>query len=210
MSDVLNIEEFLRDEGFDTPEALRRARALLEAHHLTRPGKQGMAASKLPTARALLASALLRVCSEACLHLGLAGPGEPREAVLVANPSCEVCGGSNNRRAAQRLARQLKAGRIYRLLIVGGTPTQHAQLDQLLAPEGIHLRYVDGATGSHSKRDALPNLQWAHLMVIWGATPLPHKVSHLYTDAPPEHLRIVKVPRRGIEALCEEIVRSLG
>ena len=98
---------------------------------------------------------------------------------------CAICGGSNNRRAALLLGRACRLRRVNRLLILGGTPSLHAELDGLLGPLGITLRCIDGATGAHSKTDALPNLNWAQVLVIWASTPLPHKVSVSYTDERP-------------------------
>ena len=211
MTDIVRIEGFLQAEGFDTPEAREPAREVLEQGRFTRPGKQAMAGSKLPAARMLLTSRLRKLCpTDADVSTGRWADHTGQMVVLVTGPSCEVCGGSNNRRAAQRLTERLRILGVERMLVVGGTSAQHAELDQLLGSEGLHLRYVDGAVGSHSKRDSEPDLRWAQVMVIWGATPLPHKVSYLYTDAPPDHVRVVKLGRRGIEALCEEVLRSFG
>ena len=218
----VEIEAFLKSKGFERPESRRQAREVLEREGLTRPGKLRIAVGKLPAAGTLLGKALLRVCEqEECIRLAVSAPrtaGEPmrtaagatREMVTVSAASCEVCGGSNNRRAVRALARCLGANRIDRVLVVGGTPAQHAEIEQLLGDEGIQLRAVDGARGSHSRRDALPRLEWAQLLVVWGATPLPHKVSKLYTDDPPAHLRVVPLAKRGVEALCREVIRSFG
>jgi hypothetical protein len=206
VTQAIDLARFLQNEGFDTPDAAARARTVLEAGGLTRPGKRAMAAEKLTAARALIGGRLLKFCGDDACRYRAAGAKEP---VRVAAASCEVCGGSNNRRAALSLVERLQQRGIDRLLIVGGTPTLHAELDQLLSPHGIKLRYVDAATGSHSARDAVPDMQWAQVAVIWGASPLPHKVSRLYTADPPPHLRVVKFARRGIEALCKEVLRSL-
>lgn len=203
----MEIDRFLRDEGFDLPEATARARGLLEESGLTRPGKRAMAEEKLPRARELLSGLLVRLCTDGDCRTRASMDGRAR--VTVSQASCEVCGGSNNRRAALALAERLRAKGLSRLLIVGGTPALHAELERLLRPHGIQLRFVDAATGSHSLKDAMPGMQWAEIAVIWGATPLPHKVSRLYTDDPPAHLRVVKFARRGIEALCREVLRSL-
>lgn len=209
MPDVIDIERFLRDEGFDTAEARRRARALLEAEGLTRSGKRGMDTAKLPRVRELLESRFLRVCGNGeCEQLGGDGARPAREVIAVSPTTCRVCGGSNNRRAALAMARRLKSKDIHRLLVVGGTPALHLEMEELLAPHGIELRFVDGSTGSHSARDAAPDLQWSQVVVVWGASPLPHKVSRLYTDAPPAHVRLVRLSRRGIEALCREVLKS--
>lgn len=206
MTRDIEIDALLTDEGFDTDDAQRRARACLEALGLTRAGKRNIAEAKLPAVHEALSSRFLRTCGrEECRRLGAA---DRREAATVTPLSCELCAGSNNRRAALALARRLRREHLSRLLIVGGTPRLHTELDRLLGPEGIELRVVDGAAGSHSARDAAPNLQWAQVMVIWGASPLPHKVSKLYTESPPAHIRVVKFARRGITALCHEVLRS--
>ncbi|MCX6023497.1 MAG: hypothetical protein NTZ05_17550 [Chloroflexi bacterium] len=211
MADAVEIDAFLRSEGFDTPDAQAQARALLEANRFTRPGKRAISDEKLPSARQLLSAYFLRLCGhEDCTALAAASGHTGRTPLTVAPTSCEMCGGSNNLRAARRLTRCLRTQGIDRVLIVGGTPSQHAELEQMLGGQGLHLRCVDGATGTHTKKDALPRLQWAQLLVVWGATPLPHKVSNLYTDDPSTHLRRVPVAKRGIEALCGEILRSLG
>ena len=219
MAQDIGITELLRSEGFDSPQALGRARSVLEQAGLTRPGKERISREKLAGARRLLAAALLRVCdNDECVRLARAGApareagtaAPAREPVTVPPAACEVCAGSNNRRAARALARRLNAAGLGRILVVGGTPVQHSELQQLLAGDGVQVRCVDGAVGSHSKRDAAPNLRWAQLLVVWGATTLPHKVSKLYTDDPPPHVRRVPLAKRGVEALCREVLRSLA
>ena len=209
VSGATDIETLLRSEGFDSADARMRARALLEEQGLTRPGKLRIATEKVPRVRDVLTASFLRICGNGeCARLGADPRRDGREVMTVSPAACEVCGGSNNRRAALLLARTLKVRRIDRLLIVGGTPTLHTELEQLLSPHGLQLRYVDGAVGSHSARDAAPDLQWAQVVVIWGASPLPHKVSKLYTDPARTSARVVKFARRGIEALCSEVARS--
>jgi len=208
VADAVNIDQFLRDRGFDTPEAARRAREVLQERGLTRAGKQAFAADKLVAAEAALAAALARVCGDACLRIDRWVPGPAREAVRVMPRGCEICGGSNNRRAALECARALARKRVRRVVIVGGTAATQHELHELLAGSGLEIRYVDGTKASHSGKDALANTRWAQLIVIWGATPLRHAVSELYTSEPPPDGRILTVSRRGVEALCGEIVRS--
>ena len=208
MADAVNIEQFLRERGFDTPAALARARALLEAHGLTHAGKQAFVRTKVATAEALLSSELLRVCGEGCLRIDRAGAGRAREAVIVSPQACEICGGSNNRRALIEAVRLLHRRGVSRVVIVGGTETQQHDMQQLLSGTGLEIRYVDGTKTSHTQKDATANTSWAQLVVIWAPTPLKHAVSNLYTHDPQPHVRIVSVSRRGIEALCSAIVRS--
>ncbi len=207
MTDAVNIDAFLAGEGFDRAPAARRARQVLEAAGLTHSGKQALVASKLPAARTALAATLLRVCGDACLAIDRTGAGKAREAVIVGGPSCEICAGSNNQRGLIEMMRMLLRRGVARIVIVGGTAHQWSEL-RGLGGAGLDVRYVDGTRASHSGRDALANMRWAQLIIIWGPTPLKHAVSDLYTSEPLPHLRVITVTRRGIEALCADVVRS--
>jgi hypothetical protein len=92
------------------------------------------------------------------------------------------------------------------VLVVGGTTQQHREAAQLLS--GVELQFVDGTRASHSQKNAVANMAWADMVIVWGPTPLRHAVSNLYTSEPPPHLRVINVPRRSIEALCMEISRN--
>ena len=198
---TLRIDDLLREAGYATPASMKRARAVLESARLTRTGKTGIAPSKRDAAQAVLAQQLARVCSRACAALMTDG----RAPVVTGAARCEVCGGSNNRRAAVAAGRDLRASGVRRLLVVGGTAQQHRDVAQLL--DRIELEFVDGTRASHSQKDAVANMAWADMAVIWGPTPLRHAVSNLYTSDPPAHLRLITVHRRSIEALCLEISR---
>ncbi len=208
VDDAVNIEQFLRESGFDTPAAQRRARAELEAGGLTHPGKQAFVATKLDAASDLLRSRLLRVCGESCLSIDRRGAGAAREAVLVTQEHCEICNGSNNRRSAIAFVRALRHRGVSRIVVVGGTPPQWQEMKAQLQGTGLEMKYVDGTKASHSAKDALAHRRWAQLIVIWGPTPLRHAVSDLYTEEPLPHLRIVPVSRRSSGALYDEVTRS--
>jgi hypothetical protein len=202
----VKISDFLRGDGFDSEQAQHEARIALERAGLTRPGKQAFVADKLPRARKVLAARLLRACA-GCRAGADAGS---RLVVEVSQPNCELCGGSNNRRAARRCARALARRGIERVLVVGGTPAQHLELRQLFGESGVSWRMVDGTRASHSAKEAELNKRWAQVIVVWGPTPLRHSVSELYTEQRYAGLKVVQVPRRGIEALCDELVRGVG
>lgn len=204
MSGAVNIEQLLRELGFDTLEASARARAVLEAAALTNPRKQAIAGYKVTAAEALLSTALIRVCAGACSRRRGAG----RERVTVSPASCELCRGSNNQRAALEATAALAKHGVRKVLIVGGADSQIDDVERLLARDGVELRIVDGTKKSHTKKMAIANMGWADLLVIWAPTPLRHSVSNLYSGEQPDHLRVISVPRRGIEALCKEIVES--
>jgi hypothetical protein len=209
VTDAVNIEGLLRGEGFDTPGALARAREALQAAGLTRAGKRAIAAEKVGRVQELLDATLLRACSQACIDIDRAGPGAAREAVTVSRPSCEVCGGSNNRRAGIAMLRALRRKGVRRVVIVGGTPHlwKEAREQFADAPE-IAVRYVDGTDTSHSGKDALTNKRWAQLIVIWASTPLKHAVSNHYSHEIPDGVRLVTVNPRGFEGLCGEVVKT--
>jgi hypothetical protein len=208
VTDAVNIEQFLRARGFESTEARRRGREVLEQAGLTHAGKQAFVASKLAAADHLFAETFLRACSDACVRLDREGVGRAREIVRVAPSFCEICDGSNNRRAIIECVRQLRRRSIDRVVIVGGSPNQQAELRDLLAGTGVEVRYVDGTQAQHTSKDALANRRWAQLIVVWGPTPLRHAISDLYTSEPMPGLRVVKITRRSIEALCQEVVRS--
>jgi hypothetical protein len=201
--DAIPISELLRVAGFEGSAAMRQARSVLERASLTRPGKQGIAGSKRERALTLLHDSLIAVCGRECAELA----GGARTPVVTSGARCEVCRGSNNRRAALAARRALLGRRLTRVLVVGGSPPQQHDLASLLNGEGISLEFVDGLQGSHSQKDALANMRRADLVVIWGSTPLRHTVSERYTRDAVPGVSVITTPRRGIEALCREIQR---
>lgn len=102
----------------------------------------------------------------------------------------------------------MRRERAHNLLVVGGTPAHHTELKRLLEASGVELRCIDGAARSPSQKEAWGHLKWADVTVIWASTPLPHKVSTLFTSEPIGRPPLT-VARRGIEALCTEVCKSL-
>ena len=205
------IDTFLAEEGFGDAEARELARAVLETEGLTRPGKARMAESKLPAARAALEAQLWRSCAGCKARTTPLAGG--RLVVEVPDEACPHCGGSDNRRAVVELVAACKRRGVERLLIVGGTATLHRQMEALVrqAGGGVSFRFVDGAEAVHTRNEATAGLQWAHLAVVWGSTPLPHKVSQLYTGHPlTSKVKVVTVTQRGIAGLCQQVQRALG
>lgn len=198
--DAIPIDAMLREMGFDTPAARKQVRAALEAAGLTNPRKTAMSLDKRERAAEAIASALVRVCGADCAALAVDG----RTPVIVGGVTCEICAGSNNRRAALEAAAVLDARGITRVLIVGGSPPTRKQLSALLSPLGIELEMVEG-TVKHSQKVALERMNRAQAVVIWGATELDHAVSELYTAEPPPHVRVIPVARRGVAALCDAL-----
>jgi hypothetical protein len=198
----VDIQCFLEVEGFGG-EALPRARAVLEVAGLTRRAKRRLVRTKLDQARAVLSSQLIRVCHrKTCRDVE-----DPRERVFVATANCELCGGSPNRRAGQLAREALLAVGFAHVLVLGGTPATHAALIEALAADALHVRCIDGKQGSRSAPTVEADLHWADVMVVWATTPLPHKVSRPYTTRANSHVPWITVARRGVEAVCDELVR---
>jgi hypothetical protein len=206
---TIPIARLLTEAGFASPEAQAQARALLEAHGLTNPRKQQIATAKVARARALFAEELSATCGDAdCRRLAAARWPE-RAPVVVSATACAICGGSSQRRAAHVLIAALARAGVSRLLLLGGTPTQHTALRAILAETGVSLRTVDGSGRAHSAAEAARQLAWAQLMVIWASTPLHHKISTPYTSQAPPELTVITVPRRCVESLCRGIAEAL-
>ena len=168
-----------------------------------------MAVEKAAAARGQIARLLVKTCDDAGCIL-LASESKPlRQQVTVPEPFCEICEGSNAKRAVLLMVRACCAAGVRRLLIIGGTPVQHRDLEKL-AGDSIEFRFVAGKEGNPNKRHALADLNWAEFMVVWASTPLPHRVSTPYTDERPTTLPMITVARRGIEALCDEVTKSLS
>jgi hypothetical protein len=203
--DTIAIAALLLEAGLDTPAAARTARRALEAVGLTNPRKQGIAAYKRQSALDLLAKRFALVCSEACLALASGG-----RTPVISRKGCEVCGGSNNRRAMIAAGRALQANGVRRVLIIGGKEEQHRELAAIFGKHGVGVQGVVGTSRSHSQKDALANMRRADLMVIWANTELRHAVSEHYTTQRPPELRVVTPSRRSIEALCDAIVHTFA
>ncbi len=198
----VGIQRFLEREGF-VGDALHHARTILEAAGLTRPGKRRISETKLDRARDVLRTQLIRVCHrKACRDVDA-----QREPVLVPTTSCELCGGSLNRRAGDLARQAMLAAGYRRLLVVGGTPTTQAALTESLGSPLLGIRCIDGTQGTRSAYTVEADLDWADVLVIWATTPLPHKISRPYTSRAPGRLPWITVARRGVGAVCDELVR---
>jgi hypothetical protein len=197
------IAELLENEGFAGPAAIR-ARAVLEEAGLTRPGKVRIALSKVEPAREVLSERLARLCGKpAC-----ADAAQEREVVKVLASDCEACAGSRNKSAGRTAAQALRGQGVSRLLVLGGSPATQETLRSVLG-EGFEVRCIDGTNGTRPQKRVWADLDWAQVLVIWGSTYLPHKVSMKYTGYRPLGLRVVQVGRRGVEAVCQELARQL-
>ena len=201
MSADREIGEILGELGFSGAAAQQAARAALEQAGLTRAGKSRISAEKLERVKGLLDKDFARVCKDPSCRAAL-GRLKPAAAPLsVADPrDCERCGGSDNVKAMRRLAELCRPRGLRRVVVVGGSPSVRQEL-AALQPAEWELRLVDG-TERRTLDKARADLEWAHIVLVWGASELDHRVSRLYTDtASPHRHKVVQVARRGIAAL---------
>jgi hypothetical protein len=203
----VEIEGWLAGLGFEPGPAQDRARAALQEALLTRPGKTRMSDEKLARAAALLGSHFSLHCpSAACAAAARRTGREPLPAATKA--LCAHCGGSDNARAAEELVSACTQAGIRRLLVVGGSPAVREELNSTVG-SALELRTVDG-TERRTQERARSDLEWADLVLLWGATELDHKVSAHYARPPPALRRkVVHVARRGIAALLGAAVQHI-
>lgn len=197
MTDSISRDKLLEGLGFGHPAARSRAVELLCAAGLSNPRKVNIAVAKRDRVQEVLAAALKRLCDR-CAAEGHAG--DERERVPVArSEDCEACAGSSTRPAIERCAAALRAAGKSRIVVLGGSPGTRERLADLW-PADLSMRFVDG-TARHTAQEARTNLAWADVVVIWASTELNHRVTEHYAgDA-----KVMVCPKRGIEALADEI-----
>ena len=204
-----DINELLTEGGFADPAALAIARAALEKAGLTHPGKKRISDGKLAQVKTLLDGSFGRTCVDPKCQAAVKAkkPGVTLVRVLDRH-GCENCGGSDNRKSVGRLEELSRKHGIAHVVVVGGSPSVREELQEL-KPVGWELRLIDGTerrTGDKARAD----LEWAHLVLIWGSSELDHKVSRHYTDVAPQTRRkVVAIARRGIAALLAAAAEHL-
>jgi hypothetical protein len=208
MSTDEDIGRWLESEGFGLESERQRARAALEAAGLTRAGKQRLSSEKFERARDVLHSGFARHCSSPGCRDAAAKSGRPPSAVSDRR-HCETCGGSDNGRAEKAFLDACVRKGVRKLVIVGGSPAVRQELTSKLDGP-LELRLVDGTERRTADR-AKSDVDWADLILVWGASELHHKVSRLYTQVPPAQKRkVLHIVKRGVAALLDEAMRHLG
>ncbi|MBN1210009.1 MAG: hypothetical protein JXB05_34475 [Myxococcaceae bacterium] len=207
MSADRDIDAWLAERGISPPDSRARARAVLEEAKIVNPKKARMSEQKLERAEAVLAERFFRVCTApACAQAASASGREPLR--VEPRTHCESCGGSNNRRAVTDFVEACRHKGVRHVVIVGGSPAVREELEEQLGGQ-VALRMVDG-TERHTSEKARHNVEWADLILVWGATELHHKVSAHYTGGPPAVSRkVVLASRRGVAALLEAAITHL-
>ncbi|MFM2153030.1 MAG: hypothetical protein RL199_1465 [Pseudomonadota bacterium] len=199
MGDALVIDDLLEGLGFDTAGNRDAARAVLEEAGLTRAGKANIDAGKRARVEALLERMFLVTCGDrfCCGRAGM------RRCLPAArSTACRICQGSANRRALVEAEEAMARAGIARVVIVGGGVGSRQELEAIKS-RSWELRLVDG-TGRRTLEQAVADARWADVVVLWGSTPLDHKVSGLYVQEVPG-ARCLQTARRGLSALLLEV-----
>ena len=196
------ISVFLNSLGIAGVEQQAIARAVLENEGYTRTGRINMAVHKEADAQGSLDAQLAFHCSTPTCQQSLlqqeTGTASPRRLIQVERGACEVCEGSADRRALAEMAIAMTEAGLSRAVVVGGTDQKAAKIREL-SPNSLQWRFVDGL-GNINQRDATSDLKWGDVIVIWATTPLPHRVSNLYSKA--DHT--ITSPTSGIATLARE------
>lgn len=203
MADVA-LAELIASLGYLGEPAQRAAHEVLVDAGLTSGKKQRIDAAKVAAVRAVLERSLAPVCGDATCAADALRRRPQARAVATEAEACAVCGGSEHRRAAVRLAATIAGRRRPRLLVVGGSPVTRRQVTEL-AGAIADLRLVDGLARATEDR-ARGDVAWADVVLIWGSTQLDHKVSNHYSKAP----HAITVPKRGVAALLDAATDRLG
>lgn len=131
----------------------------------------------------------------------------PGRAVLrVAPARCDVCGGSDVRRAVRRFQDAALLNGLSRVVIVGGSPQYHRQLRALVNEPRLRLNLVPGDR-RRNLQQARADEAGADLVILWGATLLDHSTSELYGRG---EGRVLRVPHRGIARMLLQVADALG
>ncbi len=124
----------------------------------------------------------------------------------VAAARCDVCRGSDIRRAARGFFDACARANVRRVRLVGGSPSYRRQLESLASEDGrVQLKLISG-TRNRETKDARQDQRHSDLVVLWGATILDHAVSGLYD---PSRGRVLTVPHRGIARMLELVAEGL-
>lgn len=188
------LSELLSSRGFEGDGA-ELALDELRRLGLTRRGKRRIAASKLGAVAAALNAAFRRVCAKTeCGRI--ADPA--RLEIRVSEEHCEVCGGSDNRRAIEEMLAAMRRAGLTKLLVAGGSPGTRGDLERLCAGR-CRLQFVTEDT-TPNRRTVRPLLDWSDVTVIWASTEISHKATSVLRGR-----KVLKVTRRGVAALARAV-----
>lgn len=167
---------------------------------LTNPRKSRVRLDKRDAIAAELNARFFRVCNRGDCRAAAASRHPDGRALADASSQdmCQICSGDQQQAAIDAMVHACLRAKLTRLVVVGGSPTARDALHHAV-DHRLDLRVIDG-TLARRKREALADLDWASLIIIWGSTPLDHKVSDLYTGP-----SVITCRKRGLGELAREI-----
>jgi len=210
MAQDIAIADLLTHEGFDTLPAFQTAREVLISKGLTSARKTNIHIAKLPRVREVLAGELYRACSDPlCQTMAKLECGS-RRIVTVSPVGCRICGGKSLRRCLEVASRLFQQHGIFRVLIVGGTNTDHEEIERQARGKSVLFRFVDGTRAGRATQLAEAYVRWADLVVIWTNKPLKHSVSNTYTGNRNRAGKVVYASRTGVAAMISQVARQIA
>jgi len=193
-------DELFRSLGFGGEPGIYDG-ALREAG-LSRPEKRAISSAKRDEVERVLREHFIPVCSRGDCRAAAARLAAGRTVAPAAGPeSCEVCGGSANAAAIDRMVEACRAVGWTRLCIVGGSPATREDVRRAVAGR-LDVAFVEG-TSSRTVRQARDDTARADRVVLWGGTELAHKVSTLYSGP-----KVIQMAKRGVAAMAEAVIES--
>lgn len=128
-------------------------------------------------------------------------PKTPGRAIVrVPKQRCEVCEGSDIKRAVRRFEDACLMSGLRQVVVVGGSPKYHRQLGELVRHHRLQLDLIPGDV-RRTQRQADHDLAHADVIILWGGTVLDHATSNLYKAK--GRARVVSVPHRGIARMLQ-------
>lgn len=135
-------------------------------------------------------------------------PPPPGRAILIVpSARCEICGGSDVRRAVRLFVDATLMSGATRVTIVGGSPKYHRTLRELVSHRSLTVDLVPG-NARRTMKQAQADLNRSNLVIIWGGTLLDHSTSELYEGGGPA--RVISIPQRGIARMLERATELLS
>jgi hypothetical protein len=125
----------------------------------------------------------------------------------VTDTVCDLCGGSDTRRAFADLLAACELARVGRVLILGGSPAYREEAQRLVQenPRALTIDFVGEGSKPGTKK-ALAKARGADVLVVWCSTQLDHTTTDAFGKA--DALRVV-VTRRGIGSMFAQVAEAL-
>ena len=199
MAQDIAIADLLTQEGFDTLPAFQTAREVLIGKGLTSARKTNIHVAKLPRVREVLAGELYRACSDPLYQTIAKLECGSRQIVTVSSAGCRICGGKNSQRCLEAASRLFQQHGICRVVIVGGTNTDHEEIARQARGKSVEFRFVDGTRAGRATQLAEAYIRWADLVV-----------SNTYTGNRNRAGKVVYANRTGVAAMISQVARQIA